>query len=230
MKRSAASGASTPETAPAPENDEDEDAGNGSKGGKSGSGLLSSDLEYTSSELEEAKREQRDNIKSLELDLKESDIKIRQAERALEKGVVTANMNGVVKTAGDPAAPPTDGSAFLTVAGADGLYIKSGIKESLFGTLQVGDKVSIASWSSGNRYEAEIKSISPYPDSGDMYGGEGETYYPPFFGNRLRCERTDDHETFCPGRGQSKVCLYAQRGHDAQKAVYQDRNAERRRI
>ena len=175
---SAASGASTPETAPAPENDEDEDAGNGSKGGKSGSGLLSSDLEYTSSELEEAKREQRDNIKSLELDLKESDIKIRQAERALEKGVVTANMNGVVKTAGDPAAPPTDGSAFLTVAGADGLYIKSGIKESLFGTLQVGDKVSIASWSSGNRYEAEIKSISPYPDSGDMYGGEGETYYP----------------------------------------------------
>lgn len=174
----ASSAASNPSTAPEPEDDGAEDISGDTKGGKNGSGLLSPDLEYTSTELEEAKREQRDNIKSLELDLRESDIKIRQAERALEKGTVTANMNGVVKYVGDPAAPPTDGSAFLTVAGADGLYIKSGIKESLYGSLQVGDMVTIASWQSGSRYEAEIKSISPYPESGEMYGGEGETYYP----------------------------------------------------
>ena len=174
----ASSASSNPSTAPEPEDEDVEDISGDTKGGKNGSGLLSPDLEYTSKELEEAKREQQDNIKSLELDLRESDIKIRQAERALEKGTVTANMNGVVKYVGDPAAPPTDGSAFLTVAGEDGLYIKSGIKESLYGTLQVGDMVTVVSWQSGGRYEAEIKSISPYPESGEMYGGEGETYYP----------------------------------------------------
>ena len=174
----ASSASSNPSSAPEPEDEGTEDIGGDTKGGKNASGLLSPDLEYTSSELEEAKREQRDAIKSLELDLRESDIKIRQAERALEKGTVTASMNGVVKSVGDPAAPPTDGSAFLTVAGADGLYIKSGIKESLYGTLQVGDMVTVASWQSGSRYEAEIKSISPYPENGDMFGGDGETYYP----------------------------------------------------
>lgn len=139
---------------------------------------MSDDIEYTSSELEKAKREQKEALRELELDLRESDIKIAQAERALESGVVKANMNGEIKFVGDPKSPPTDGSAFLSLAGAEGLYIRSGIKESLYGTIQVGDKVNIISWMTGGRFEAEIKSISPYPDTEGNYGEDGETYYP----------------------------------------------------
>ena len=160
----------TPSTAPSPDGDGSDSS--------SGSDLLSDDTEYTSSELEKAKREQKENLKELELDLRESDIKIAQAERALDSGVVKANMNGEVRFVGDPKAPPTDGSAFLSLAGAEGLYIRSGIKESLYGTLKVGDKVNVVSWMSGGRFEAEIKSISPYPDTEGNYGEEGETYYP----------------------------------------------------
>lgn len=147
--------------------------------GDSGSRILSPDTSYTSDELAKARREAKEKLRDLELNLRESDLKIGKAEQALEQGVVTANMNGVVKRAGDPNSPPTDGSAFITVAGSDGLFVKSGIKETKLGTLKEGDLVKITSWQTGGQYEAEIKSISPYPDSTGMFDGSGtETYFP----------------------------------------------------
>ena len=153
--------------------------------GKGGSKLLSSDIYYTSDELAKARREAKDKLRDLELNLRESDIKIEKAQKALDKGVVTANMNGVVKTAGDPKSPPTDGSAFITVAGSEGLFVKSGIKESKLGTLKEGDIVTVTSWQTGGQYEAEIKSISPYPDNTGMFDGGGTETYFPFTANLL---------------------------------------------
>ena len=170
----ASAGESVPETAPSPL------PGTGSGSGTgSGTQILSGDISYTSDELAKAKQDAKEKLKSLELDLKESDIKIEKAEKALEKGVVTANMDGVVKTAGDPESPPTDGSPFITVSGTEGLYLRSGVKESRLGTISEGDIVTVTSWQTGGQYEAQIKSISPYPDSTGMFDGDGsETYYP----------------------------------------------------
>ena len=150
-----------------------------------GSKLLSSDTSYTSDELAKARREAKDKLRDLELNLRESDIKIEKARKALDKGVITADMNGVVKTAGDPKSPPTDGSAFITVAGSDGLFVRSGIKESKLGTLKEGDVVTVTSWQTGGQYEAEIRSISPYPDSTGMFDESGTETYFPFTANIL---------------------------------------------
>ena len=150
-----------------------------------GSKLLSSDTSYTSDELAKARREAKDKLRDLELNLRESDIKIEKARKALDKGVITAEMNGVVKTAGDPKSPPSDGSAFITVAGSDGLFVRSGIKESKLGTLKEGDVVTVTSWQTGGQYEAEIRSISPYPDSTGMFDESGTETYFPFTANIL---------------------------------------------
>ena len=167
---SAADGGTAPSSAPSPGSDDL---------GKSGGQLISYDTEYTSDELAQAKREERQKLLDLELDLKESEIKIRQAQRAVDSGVVTASMNGVVKSVYEPDSPPTDGSAFLTIAGAEGLYLKSGIKESMLGQIHEGDIVTVTSWQNGGQYEAEIKSSSPYPDTSGMFDdGGAQTYYP----------------------------------------------------
>ena len=164
----AAGGESVPATASAP-----------GTGTGSGSQLLSGDVSYSSDELAKARREAQDKLRDLQVDLKESEIKIEKAQNALDKGVVTAGMDGIIETAGDPKAPPTDGSAFITVSGTEGLYVKSGIKESKLGTIKEGDIVMVTSWQTGGQYPAEIKSISPYPDSTGMFDGSGtETYYP----------------------------------------------------
>ena len=117
-------GEQTPSTAPSPADDKKTGAGT----------LLSDDMEYTSEELEEAKREARDELRDLKLSIRESQIKITKGENALDQGVVTANMDGVIKTAHDPQSPPTDGSAFLVLSGSEGLFVRSGIKESKLGT------------------------------------------------------------------------------------------------
>ena len=162
-------------------------------GGSSGGSLIDSDATYTSEELAQAKRDEKKKLLGLELDLKESEIKIKQAQRAIDSGVVTANMNGVVTSVSEADAPPSDGSAFLTLSGAEGLYVRSGIKESLFGQLSEGDFVTVTSWQNGNQYDAQIKSISPYPDSTGMFGDGSQTYY-PFTANIL-----DDNANFESG-------------------------------
>ena len=161
-------GEANPSTAPSPSDDNKQGAGT----------LLSDDMEYTSEELEDARREARDELRDLKLSIRESEIKIDKGENALDKGVVTANMDGVIMTVGDPASPPTDGSAFLVLSGSEGLFVRSGIKESKFGTIKEGDKVLVTSWQTGGQYEAEIKNISPYPDSTGMFDDNSETYYP----------------------------------------------------
>ena len=169
-------GGTIPSTSPSPSEDGGSSSGSGSG---SGSQLLTGDLAYTSDELAQARRDAKERLRDLELDLRESDIKIEKAQKALDEGVVTASMNGIVKTVGDPASPPTDGSAFLTVAAAEGLYVRSGIKESKLGTVKEGDIVTITSWQTGGRYEAQIKSISPYPDTTGMFDdSQTETYFP----------------------------------------------------
>ena len=179
---------------PEPEQPQQESSGTGesepttatdTSSGSGGSKLLSSDTSYSSDELAKARREAKDKLRDLELNLRESDIKIEKARKALDKGVVTADMNGVVKTAGDPKSPPTDGSAFIKVAGSDGLFVRSGIKESKLGTLKEGDIVTVTSWQSGGQYEAEIRSISPYPDTAGMFDESGTQTYFPFTANLL---------------------------------------------
>lgn len=179
---------------PEPEQPQQENSGTGesepstatdTSSGSGGNRLLSSDTSYTSDELAKARREAKEKLRDLELNLRESDIKIEKARKALDKGVITADMNGVVKTAGDPKSPPTDGSAFITVAGSDGLFVRSGIKESKLGTLKEGDVVTVTSWQTGGQYEAEIRSISPYPDSTGMFDESGTETYFPFTANIL---------------------------------------------
>ena len=172
-------GSQNPSTAPSPSDDEEGDGEGSGNSGSSGSGLIASDATYTSDELAQEKREITYTIKGLELDLRESDIKIKKAERAIEEGEVKAALNGVIKTVGDPADPPKDGSAFLTLLGSDGLFVKSTIRENLLTSLGEGDKVTVTSWMDGMTYDAVIGSVSPYPDNSGMFAeDDSNTYYP----------------------------------------------------
>ncbi|HIV17246.1 MAG TPA: InlB B-repeat-containing protein [Candidatus Alectryocaccobium stercorigallinarum] len=145
----------------------------------SSSGLITGDVSYTKDELASAIREQEEALKNLQLDLKESDLKIQQAAKAVEDGVVRAKLNGIVKKAGDPHNPPTDGSPFLQVNSTEGLYVKGGISELRLNELKEGDTVSVMSWQSGAMCEAVVQDISPYPDESGMFSyGESTSYYP----------------------------------------------------
>ena len=60
---------------------------------------------YTKEELQSAIREQEEKLAVLQLDLKEAELKIQNAEKAVQNGVVRAKISGIVKKAGNPDSP-----------------------------------------------------------------------------------------------------------------------------
>ena len=151
-----------------------------SKPGGISSGITS-DMTYTKEELAKAIKEKEAEIKTLELDLKEQDIKLRATEKAVSEGQVVARINGVVKKVGDPKNPPKDGSPFLVVSSTEGLYVKGAISELKLNDIKEGTVVSIISYQSGATCEATIKDISPFPvDNYQDYNSGGNASGYPF--------------------------------------------------
>ncbi|MCI5648253.1 MAG: biotin/lipoyl-binding protein [Fusicatenibacter sp.] len=145
--------------------------------GDSGNG--SYEMSYTKEELKKAIAEKESEIRDLKLDQREQELQIRNAKKTLEEQTVKATINGVVKKVGNPENPSVDGSAFIQVAGTEGLYVQGYISELYLDQIHVGDQVNVSSWSSGGFAEATITEISPYPAS-NYYGYSEATasFYP----------------------------------------------------
>ena len=168
-------------TRPLADAEEGESEG-GSGSGVSSVGLISPSAEYTKEELAEEIKSQEETLRDLKLDLREAMLRLHDAEVADKEGEVRAKMNGVVKHVGDPRNPLGDGSAFLSVAGTGGQYVRGGLSELLLDEVKEGDPVMVMSWDTGESYEGTIKEISPYPDTSGYFSGWGSsasaTYYP----------------------------------------------------
>lgn len=142
---------------------------------------IDEDAEYTREELTDAQKQQQETIADLKLDIREAEIKVKTAKKALEDGSVKAALDGVVTKVADPATYERDGTPFIRVSGSKGIAIKGGLPEKLLSTIREGDQISVASWTSGVQYTATITEISPYPDSSGMFdsgAGYNNSYYP----------------------------------------------------
>lgn len=135
---------------------------------------------YTQAELTKEITSKQNELKDLDLDKRTSELELTQLEKQVENGVVYATINGTIKTLQDPENPPTDGSAFLSVAGSDGLYVTGQLSEMVLDQVKVGQAVTATSWESNTTVMATITSISDYPMDSSNYYGEGNpnsSYY-----------------------------------------------------
>lgn len=135
---------------------------------------------YTKDELEKAITGKKKEIKTAELDIRGSDLKIKNVEKKLEDQTVESILNGVVKKVGDPSKGEVDGEAFLVVESSEGSYVKGLADEYQLQQLQPGSVLTGFTYESGLPIEAEIKEISNFPSSGNMYGYGREVSYYPF--------------------------------------------------
>ena len=75
---------------------------------------------------------------------------------------------------------PNDGSAFISIVGSEGLYVKGDISELWLDKIKVGQEITASSWETGATYQAKIQSIDTYPNESPMYWGMGNpncSYY-----------------------------------------------------
>lgn len=174
--------------------DDDDDSDNSGSSGNSGSGSSSSnssgagssqddddDDGKTVDELKKDLAEKESDLKELQIDKKSAELELEKLQKAKDQATILATINGVVTTIGDLENPPTDGSAFMEISGAEGLYIKGAVSELLLDQIEVGQEISANSWSDGQTYPAKITEISEYPsDNNGGYYGEGNpnvSYY-----------------------------------------------------
>lgn len=133
---------------------------------------------------EDAIKSQKTTIKSLELEIRANAIQISKLEKKLEKQVVTAAIDGVVKVVGDPISGESDGEAFIEVYSDDGYFVQGTVSELMLGKIDAGQILKVQAWESGLMFQAEIKEISQFPaDSSGNYSYYGNSnpnvsYYP----------------------------------------------------
>lgn len=136
---------------------------------------------YTADELAKEIADKEKELTKLDLDKRKAELALKQMESQSEDGMVYAEFNGTVKKAGDPDNLPNDGSAFLTLSGSDGLYVKGTLNELALEQVKVGQSVTATSWSTGMVFDATITEINDYPeDSNGYYYGNGNpnaSYY-----------------------------------------------------
>lgn len=160
-------------------------SGSSNNGQKSDSNNLEVNLSqvkesYTKEELKKAISDKEKEIRDLELNQKETALKIKNAKKALEDQTVKATIAGVIKKVGDPEKPSQDGSAFIQVDSQQGLYVRGYVSELVLDQVTPGTMLQISSWSSGAFATATVKEVSPYPAENYMVYSSGAqaSYYP----------------------------------------------------
>lgn len=136
---------------------------------------------YTAEELAAAIVEAEAKLKTLDIRKRKAELELEQLEKTTEEGILYATVAGTVKTLKDVDTAEDDGTAFLVVAGSEGLYVTGAVSELLLGEVGVGTVVTANSWESGMTFEAVITEVSDCPTESNSYYGEGNSncsYYP----------------------------------------------------
>lgn len=135
---------------------------------------------YTEIELAKAIHDKKQELKTLDLDLRKAKLSLSENKALLNDGIVRAKRSGIVRNIKDLSNPIQDGSAFLEVATGQGTYIKGSISELMLNQIKVGDTISAYCWTSGETFDAKIQSIDTVPSSNSNYNGSGNpnvSYY-----------------------------------------------------
>ena len=134
---------------------------------------------YTQVELVEEIASTEKRLKDLDISRRRLLLELESMQKTAVDGIIYAEVAGEVKTLGDPNNPSDDGTAFLVVAGNEGLYVSGTISELLLGDVVVGTVVTANSWESGMSFEATITEISDYPVASNSWseGNPNVSYY-----------------------------------------------------
>ena len=101
-------------------------------------------------------------VSSLELDMKESDIKISKLEKKCAVTDVDCRIEGIVEFVGDPSTGTSADSAFMKIRSADGFYLRGEVGELMLDKLAPGTVLNCTSYMIGN-FQASVVDISTYP-------------------------------------------------------------------
>lgn len=138
---------------------------------------------YSQDEIKQLVTEKEQEIAKLQTQRKQAQLDMTKLQKEIDGSVVTSSVNGVVKTAVDPASENSgieSGQPFIVVQSEEGLYLTGTIDEMQLNHVSVGQNITANSYMSGSTFTAEITEISDYPTENQMGWSENAnlSYYP----------------------------------------------------
>lgn len=137
---------------------------------------------FTWAEIQQMKAEAEKKIRDTELKLRVEEVKYEKLQVEMQTGIISATVDGVVKTLVDEDTARLQNIPMCVVSGGGGYYIQGTLSELELGTVEVGQYVTVRSWMSGyTDMVGQIIEISEYPSSRGYNWGSGNTnvsYYP----------------------------------------------------
>ena len=133
------------------------------------------DMGYTSAELSKLIKEKKREITGLNLDLRQAKLELDKSKRALENSTVVSTIDGQIRSLIDIDSALAENKPFLVVTGEQQYYVSGSLSETLLGSVNIGDEVSVTAYGMNgmSSYMAQIVSISDYPDESNNYYGNG---------------------------------------------------------
>ena len=137
---------------------------------------------YTASEIAQMRAEKQREIRETETEIKVAKLKLKRLELEINTGVVTAEMDGVIKTVNGEEEARSENKPVVTLSAGGAWYVTTRVGELDLEELSVGDGAEIQSWmDAGGVYSGKVAEISQIPASGGWFGGAGNpnvSYYP----------------------------------------------------
>ena len=141
-----------------------------------GSGDAGTSYGGTAAEIQQQIKDKEKEIRNYQLDMKETNLEIKDIQKKLNNQTIKSTLNGVVKTVGDPEKESNDGKPLIQVVSSEGLYVQGTVSESKMNKLKVGATLSGYSYDNGVSFTAEVREISPYPSDNGQDGANASSY------------------------------------------------------
>lgn len=136
---------------------------------------------YTAAEIAKMKSDQEMTIRDINLNIRVAQVEYEKLEKELYNSEVRAEVDGVVKSVGDPDTAAVENKPLVTVSGGGGYYVQGRVSELDLETVQPGQPVTVMSWMTGETAEGTIQEIGDMPSTENYWDGSGNpnsSYYP----------------------------------------------------
>ena len=172
-----------PEPEPEPEPEPSEESSEISEPEEESSEIIEPEPEpiydpgYSYDEIVKILREKESKYIAAAVDLKLAKIEYQKAQKQFESLTVRSQVNGFVKSIGDP--EQLMGQPYIVLSAEEGYFVTGTMSELQIEKAKYGQNILINSWMSGMQYSGTIVKVSDYPSSSNNYygGNPNASYY-----------------------------------------------------
>lgn len=132
---------------------------------------------YTRSELNEMIREKQEEIRDLNLQLRQAQLEYKKLENEKDSTIVYSKLDGTVSYVGNPS---DKSKPYIKITAGGGNIVQAYVDEWSIDDVKIGQGASVTNWMNGEEYKGTIRSIGTYPAGDFVHEGirTNASYYP----------------------------------------------------